>query len=356
MKSPVKFRNHIKKIWRMKPEEETRFGKIRLDKNERIAPFSDGFWQDILADITQELVQAYPEVLPLYKKLSDFHGMSVDNFLLTAGSDAAIKHCFEAFVSPGDKVIYPKPTFAMVSVYGELYGGEMEGVGYDRNLQLNINNLLNSINDKTSLIILANPNSPTGTYVSNVRIADILEKSASFRIPVLIDEAYYGFCQHTAIELMKDYHNLIITRTFSKIAGIAGLRIGYAIGHPEVVSLLTKFRPMYEVNSIGIMFANKILDNWEVAEKYGRQTIEGRNRFADFLRDAGFSVINTEANFLHVALGNHKKEILEVLETQGILVRGMLTVPGYESYTRFSVGPWKSIIPVVEVIKKVLNK
>ena len=354
--SPVKFRNHIEKVWRMKPDEKTRIGKIRLDKNERVTSFSGKLWENMIAGISQDLVQAYPEVWPLYKRLSDIHGMSPDSFLLTSGSDAAIKHCFEAFVSPGDKVIYPQPTFAMVSIYGELFGAARVGIGYDSNLVMDIGYFLNAIDDKTSLVILANPNSPTGTYIPNSEIAAILEKAALLRVAVLIDEAYYGFCRHTAFDLMKKYRNLIITRTFSKIAGIAGLRIGYAIGHPEVISLLSKFRPMYEVNSLGVLFVHKILDNWEMAEEYGRQTVEGRNLFAGFLREAGFPVINTEANFLHVDLGSSKKEILETLEAKNILVRGMLSVPGYENYTRFSVCPWEAMSPVVAVIKSVLNK
>lgn len=354
MSVSVKFRSHIEKVWRVKPDEQSRLEKMRLDKNERISPFPAEFWQKSLSAISQELVQAYPEVWPLYVKLSEFHGLTTDSFLLTAGSDAAIKHCFEVFVSPGAKVIYPNPTFAMVSIYGELYGAEKIAIGYDKNLNLRIEYLLGAIDEKTSLIILANPNSPTGTYVHDSILSEILKKAASFRIPVLIDEAYYGFCRHTALNLLKDYQNLIIARTFSKIAGMAGLRVGYAIGHPEVISLLTKFRPMYEVNSFGVVFAGKLLDNWGMAEKYAGQTVEGRNRFAAFLNNLGLPVINTEANFLHVDFGNSKKKVLDALEAEGILVRGTLSVNGYENYTRFSVGPWESMMPVVESIKKVL--
>lgn len=350
MTIPVKFRKHIAKIWRPAPEEQSRIGKIRLDKNERVSPFPTTFWQSALDAVTQEIVQACPEVWPLYKKLADIHSLSIENFLLTAGSDAAIRHCFEAFVTIGDKVLYPEPTFAMVSVYGALYGADMDAVGYDSHLNLNVGYLVDEIDEKTSLIILANPNSPTGTYISNVRIEEILERALNYRVPVLIDEAYYGFCPHTAEGLMGNYPNMIITRSFSKITGMAGLRIGYAMGHPEVISLLTKFRPMYEVNAVGIVFACKILDNWEIASTYGRQTIEGRNRFAAFLREQGFPVIDTETNFLHVDFGKLKKFILDALATEGILVRGMLNISGFENFTRFSVGPWKIMSRVAEII------
>lgn len=350
MTVPVKFREHIAKIWRPAPEEQSRLGKIRLDKNERVSPFPTAFWQSALDAVTQEIVQACPEVWPLYKKLADIHNLSIEYFLLTAGSDAAIRHCFEAFVAPGDKVLYPEPTFAMYPVYGALYGAVMAAVGYDSNLNLNIGYLVDEIDEKTSLIILANPNSPTGTYVSNARVEQILEKALNYRVPVLIDEAYYGFCPHTAAGLMGNYPNMIITRSFSKITGMAGLRVGYAMGHPEVISVLTKFRPMYEVNAVGVVFACKILDNWHIAEEYGRRTIEGRNCFAEFLTNQGFPVIKTETNFLHVDFGISKKFILDALATEGILVRGMLNIRGFENYTRFSVGPWAVMSRVAEII------
>jgi histidinol-phosphate aminotransferase len=350
MTVPVKFREHIAKIWRPAPEEQSRLGKIRLDKNERVTPFPIAFWQSALDEVTQEIVQACPEVWPLYKKLADMHSLSIEHFLLTAGSDAGIRHCFEAFVAPGDKVLYPEPTFAMVPVYGALYGADMDAVGYDSHLNLNVGYLIGQIDEKTALIILANPNSPTGTYVSNARIEEILERALNYRVPVLIDEAYYGFCPHTAAGLMGNYPNLIITRSFSKITGMAGLRVGYAMGHPEVISLLTKFRPMYEVNAVGVVFACKILDNWEIAATYGEQTIEGRERFSSFLKGCGFPVVDTETNFLHVDFGTLKKFILAALATEGILVRGMLNIIGFENYTRFSVGPWAVMSRVAEII------
>jgi len=355
MTIPVKFREHIEKIWRMEPVPETRLDKIRLDKNERISPFPMSFWQNVFKDITQDMVQACPEVWPLYHRLADANNLPMDHFLLTAGSDAAIRHCFETFVSPGDKVFYPEPTFAMVTIYGALYDANMQAVNYDRNLCLDMNRLIEGIDEKTSLIVFANPNSPTGTYEDNDKISMILHRAAQYHVPVLIDEAYYGFCPYTSAGLMKAFRNLIITRSFSKIAGMAGLRVGYAMGDPEVISLLTKFRPMYEINSVGIAFACNILDHWDVAEEYGQKTREGRKLFSDFLRSYGFSVIDTETNFIHVDFGTIKGKILENLIAQGILVRGMLTVQGYENYTRFSVGPWESMSTAVKALNAILK-
>lgn len=354
MAAPVKFRAHIENVWRMPPDQQTRLGKLRLDKNERIETFHDDLWQEFYRELSQEQILAYPEVWPLYTELAAHHRLAPENFLLTAGSDAAIRHCFEAFVAPSDTVIYPDPTFAMVGIYCDLYGAERIGIGYDRDLRLDTDLMTQRIDDRTALVILANPNSPTGTAVPEAAVRQILAKAAMHRVPVMIDEAYYGFCQITAEPLLPEFNNLIVTRSLSKVAGLAGLRIGYAIAHPEVTALLGRFRPMYEINACAVLFARKLLANWDQVLDYGKRTAEGRDRLAQTLQDLGLAVVNTETNFIHVDLGEAKEAVLQALEQANILVRGMLNVAGYQHHTRFSVGPWDTISPVLEIITRVL--
>jgi len=356
MTSFVKHREIVDTVWRTEPDGITRFDKLRLDKNERIGPFPPELLKEFVDGIDEQKIQAYPEVFPLYEKLASFHKLETKNILLTAGSDAAIRHCFEVFVNPGDRLIYLDPTFAMVTVYGGLFGANMSGVQYDANLEIDVDKVVSLIDQETSLIVMANPNSPTGTYLPNDSVKRIAEVAARYRIPLLIDEAYYGFCPYTAMDLITDHANIIVARTFSKVAGMAGLRVGYAIGHRDVISLLTKFRPMYEVNSLAILFALKILDNWHVAEEYGRETIKGRNYFSDFLKSLGFPVVDTETNFLHVDFGQKKDKVIQAMNDRGMLVRGMLSIPGYENYTRFSVGPREVMEPVMRAIYDVLEE
>ena len=185
-------------------------------------------------------------------------------------------------------------------------------------------------------------------------LEDILKKALRVRVPVLIDEAYYGFCRHTACGLMGAYPNLIVARSFSKVTGMAGLRVGYAMSDPAVISVLTKYRPMYEVNSIGIIFALKILDNWHIAEEYGRDTIEGREHLVHFLSQMELKVIDTETNFIHVDFGSRKDTILRALDAAGVLVRGMLSIDGFENYTRISVGPKDTMELVIGIIRSVM--
>lgn len=354
MCAPVKFRQHIEKVWRMPPDSHSRLNKVRLDKNERIEIFPTEFWQELVKEVSQESVLAYPETSPLYDQLAQHHRLAPENFLLTAGSDAAIRHCFEAFVAPGDKVVYPHPTFAMVAIYCDLFGAEKAPIGYDGSLSLDTVKMLSEIDENTALVVLANPNSPTGTAVTDQFIRQLLNKAATLKVPVMIDEAYHGFCSVTAEPLLAEFENLIVTRSFSKVAGLAGLRIGYVMANPEVIGLLTRFRPMYEVNSFGVLFSRKVLSSWDMVLDYGQRTGKGRDRLAQELKNLGLAVVDTETNFIHVDLGAAKDTVLNALGENGVLVRGMLSVPGYENFTRLSVGPWEVMVPILATIIKVL--
>ena len=350
----VKHKNWIHTVNRVRSDLATRHNKIRLDKNERVSPFNDEFWNNIMSRIKQEHVLAYPETEIFYRKLADIFGVTVDNIMVTAGSDFAIKTAFDLFVNPEDEVIILAPTFAMVDVYCNLYNARKIEIGYDSNLNLEVNKLISAIGGSVSLIIIANPNSPTGTYIENDTIRLILEEAGKHSIPVLIDEAYYGFCPFTAMDMLESFNNLIITRTFSKTAGLAGLRIGYLVANENVLSLLYKFRPMYEVNSIAVLFASEILDNWQVVEEYIDNTEKGKRWLLQELENVSFKTIDTKANFIHVDFGKYKNNILRLFEEKNILIRGFLNVNGYKNYTRITIGPKLEMEKVVDCVKLAL--
>ena len=175
--------------------------------------------------------------------------------------------------------------------------------------------------------------------INNIKKEEqILEKAQRYSIPVLIDEAYWGFCPHSAFDLLDSYENLIIVRTFSKTAGLAGLRIGYTLSSKKIASLLYKFRPMYEVNSVAILFALNILDNWNIVDDYIAETENGKRWFLQELGNMSFRTIDTCTNFIHVDFGKDRDNILRLFKENDILIRGGLGVKGYENYIRISIG------------------
>ena len=322
-----------------------------MEKNERVTPFSSGFWKKAVKNITPERILAYPEPEGFYRKLSKFYGMSAGHFVLTAGSDAAIRNGFDLCVKPGDAVVTLKPTFAMVEVYCELYNAKKRLVSYNRDLSLDIDALLGSIDKKASLVVLANPNSPTGTYIDNATMEKIIRRAKQFGAVVLVDEAYYGFCPKTCLALVERFDNLMITRTFSKACGMAGLRIGYIIACPSLAELLYKFRPMYEVNSMALLFAETALDNWKETNTYIKETVAGKDYLIKELKRLGFSYVETRANFIHIDFKNKKKAAQQLFEQQEIRVRGGLALPGYESFLRITLGPKPAMRKFVQALE-----
>ena len=240
----------IDNIYRIRGTVPGRHDALRLDKNERITKFNSYIYEEILSKLRHEHLTAYPETEPLYDLLAKYHNVNRDQVVVTAGSDAGIKYCFELLADQGCEVITLSPTFAMVDIYAQLYGVKQVRIGYDADLKLKFEDLLAAISHKTALIIIANPNSPTGTLISDIDIRLVISKARENGAVVLVDEAYYGFSRQTVLPYIAEYDNLIVARTFSKSFGLAGCRVGYLIAQSGLAHQLYKFRPMYEVNAL----------------------------------------------------------------------------------------------------------
>jgi histidinol-phosphate aminotransferase len=347
----IKHKLWVDGVSRLRGEAKTRHGLMRLDKNERVTPFQQDFFDQLMSDITSDHLTAYPEVEPIYERLAEEHKVSVDNLMLTAGSDAGIRHCFDLFVNPGGEVVVLDPTFAMVDIYCQLFGAKKQAICYDRQLRLDLERMFSVIGPKTELVIIANPNSPTGTLILEEDINVILLKAACFQVPVLVDEAYYGFCKQTAVSILKEHSNLIVGRTFSKAYGLAGLRVGYLLAQTEITQLLYRFRPMYEVNAVGILAAMKLLDQPVIAENYLLETEAGRRHLWEFAKAKGLSFRDTQTNFVYIDFGDKKQAVMDEFVKSGVLVRGGLSIEGFESYLRISLGPVTAMRSLTEVLQ-----
>jgi len=347
----IKHKKWIGKIFRSQPANFSRYGKICLDKNERVEKFRRTFLKKFISKIDSDKINLYPEVLALYKTLSRFHKFPTNQFVLTSGIDGAIKTCFELFVSKGDKVVILQPTFAMVDIYCKISNARKIGIQYDKNLNLDIKNLTSKIDRKTSLVIIANPNSPTGTIISKPDMIKVIKKAKNFNIPVLVDEAYYEFCNVTVLSLIKKYQNLIVARTFSKSYGLAGLRIGYLITNKKIAKILFNLKPMYEINSLGILAASMVLKNTKISKDYIFEIKKGLKILVKYLKKNNISFFKTHANFIYVHAGKKLNYLYEKMHKSGILVKKGLDVKGYENYLRITLCPPKQIKIVISKLK-----
>lgn len=344
----------IRKIKNLKRDNLSFFSRkkfIRLDKNEKVDLYGKNIFKKI--NLSPFDLSAYPESGAVYKKIAKINKISINNIILTAGSEFGIRMCLEYFChKKNKKIITLNPTFGMVDVYSKLFNINQIQIGYNKDLKLDLKKLEKNINSKISLIIIANPNSPTGTIINKFQIKKILIKARKKNVPVLIDEAYFGFYKSTYLKYIKKFKNLIILRTFSKSYGLAGLRVGYLAANRFLVEELYKFKPMYEINSIACKALIFFLNNPKMSSRYVSDVFKGKFFLESELKKLKMVFLKTYANFLHIKLGKKKKFIENKLKINRILTRKGPGVKGLEDFLRITLGPKKEMKKVLKILKK----
>ena len=236
---------------------------IRLDRNEDPDGWPRNHFKNVINKITPSDFSCYTESETLKKKIADLVTCKEENIFITSGADGAIKTICEIYLDNNDKVLIEDPSWPMYEVYSNAYTKKIEKIAYSNNLTLNPKIFCELIQkEKIKLVIIANPNMPTGTIKSLKSLEEILKIAYRRKTIVVIDEAYYWFSNITLSPLIKKYSNLIIVRTFSKAFGLAGLRVGYCISSKKRINELFLLKPIVEANSLGIKISEYALDNF----------------------------------------------------------------------------------------------
>jgi len=332
--------------------------QIWLDKNENLDPVLLEVSSAVLLHVYRSALACYPEAGELYRKLGVWVGVTPDSLLLTPGSDGAIRLVFESFVEPGDAVFITEPTFAMYPVYAKMFGARVTALQYqpgERGPWLDYAALVRRVREEMpKLLCLPNPDSPTGTVVSPEVMGELLAACEAAGTVFLVDEAYHPFHAETQVGYTQTSRNLIVARTFAKAWGVAGLRIGYAVAHPETIGLLHKMRPMYEVSTLATDFMARMLDHSDAMHASVARTQAGKQWFSAEMRALGFDVLETAGNFLHVRFGVSGSAVHQTLQGR-VLYRKGFDVPALAGYSRFSMAPQEILAPVVGLIRKAVK-
>lgn len=305
------------------PDERSRY--LCLDKNERVDPWRADDLDALIGHLASGDLSQYPVIEPFRRKMAAWVGVDADWLALTGGSDPAIRAVFDVFGRAGDVVMMPRPTFAMYPVYAALSEMRTYELHYDASLQLTARAVVDALEAvQPRLLCLPNPNSPTGTLMPIDGLREILATAARLKTAVLIDEAYYYFCPHTALPLVKEFDNLIVTRTFSKAGGIAGVRLGFMVSQPRNVDLLRRPKPMYEISSIALRFGEYLIAHDDILWASARDANAGRDVLAEGLRGFGLTPLDGHGNFLlaRVPSGVSPQAVAAALREQGILIKG----------------------------------
>ena len=289
-----------------------------------------------------EEVYLYPDggCYVLRSLLSSELGVGPDSLIFGAGSDEVIRFIAETFVNPGDEVVYGSVSFSQYEFVTRIVGGTcvpapMEGLDYD------IDAIISAVNEKTRAIFLANPNNPTGGMVTKDQVDRIISAIPE-DVLLILDEAYYEYVDNdgypdSVADYVKAGRNVIVLRTFSKIHALAGLRIGYGVARPEIISLLNKVKPPFNVTSVAQAAAAAALTDREHVAESVRVNKEGREYLYQEFDKMGLDYVRSEANFVLVDVGKSSKSVFSDLLKRGIIVRTG-DIFGIDTHIRVTVG------------------
>lgn len=332
--------------------------QLWLNKNENSDPILNAKIKSLIGNVKNFAINTYPETAKIYSKLAKMDGLQASNFLLTHGSDGAIRAVFDVFVSPGDVVLHTNPTFAMYDVYSKMYGAKEIGFDYQYSAQgpkFDVENFFNVIkNEKPKLVCLPNPDSPTGTILAENKMLKLLKLTNQIGSLLLIDEAYYPFYETTVIREVNEFPNLLVCRSFSKAWGAAGFRVGYLAGHHSLMEILHKSRPMYELSTFSSELVNLLLDCREDVMAAVERLENGRRYFTQELEAMGFVVTESHGNFLHVDFGKSESAIAEVLKKIVLYRTEFNNASCLKGFSRFTLATKEQFEGIVHKIKSVV--
>ena len=328
----------------LSPSEKKKFNPraiedlIRLNSNEN--PFGPSAQVRKAMSKAFDLGCRYPYSFSqeLMAQISEREGVSEDHICITGGSTEGLKIVGLTYGKDGGEIIAAKPTFLAMMTYAQQWGGTVNWVPLDENLLHNTDEMEKRISSKTKLIFLCNPNNPTSTLLPRNELRSFVD-AASRKTMVFSDEAYYDFIEESdypsMTEFVKRGANVIVSRTFSKVYGLAGLRIGYMVAKPEITQKLRKNVVAY-TNILAIAAASEAMKDREFYDFSLRKTKEGKQLIYETLRNLGLEYVKSQTNFIFFKSGMPIAKLQEKMKTQGVMVGRPF--PPYDNWCRISTG------------------
>jgi histidinol-phosphate aminotransferase len=302
------------------PPTGNRHDKVRLDFNENTVGCSPAVIEHLKSVLTAGELTVYPDYARVKAALSAHFRVTADELLLTNGTDEAIQVLVNTYVDDGDEVIALRPSYAMYRFYSEVAAAKIVEVDYKAPaLAFPLAELLAAITPRTRAVLIANPNNPTGTAIDLAGVERILK--AAPNAAVLIDEAYYEFFGVTALHLLAKYPNLFVSRTFSKVYGMAALRMGCLFSQAANVKYLHKAQSPYSVNALAAAAAEAAVRDTAYIENYVTEALAAREMLEAGLEKLGIHYVPGAANFVLGYFGDRAIEVRDALRSKAILVR-----------------------------------
>jgi histidinol-phosphate aminotransferase len=334
------------------PEPNSLCNSIKLDANESLIGPSPRVMRHVQEAITD--IKYYPDAngQHLKSRLAEKYHVMPSQITLGNGSNDVLDAIARVFSGPGDENLYSQYSFAVYPIVSLSTGANpimVPSLRWGNDLA----KILDTINTKTKIIFLANPNNPTGTWFDSTQFDQFIQ-AVPQRIIIVLDEAYFEYSNNmdlpNGLDYLKKYSNLIVTRTFSKAYGLAALRIGYAISHPDAADLLNRVRQPFNVNRLGLIAAHTALDDLNHLDKTIELTKRGMQQWLDGLDEIGMSYIPSRGNFLCINVGNGFA-VTKTLADHNIMVSPLINY-GMPEYIRVSIGTERENRSVLSMLAK----
>jgi histidinol-phosphate aminotransferase len=346
-------RRAVRNMRAYNPPLEGRIAKLRLDFNENPIGCSPVV-RRALAKLSSASISAYPEQETVRRKAAKHFGVHSSALLLTNGTDEALSLVVSTFVEPRDCVLLVEPTYAMYRFYSELAGAQIIVARYDETMSFPWKDVLAALKQKPRVFFLPNPNSPTGNLLTQSDLRRILKAADARQTVIVIDEAYFEFSGVTVIPWIARNKNLIITRTFSKTAGLAGLRLGCVFTNKELAAAMRKAQSPYPVNAAALVAAEAAINDRKFIARTVREVQRSYNDLQRGLTMLGVKYFPSAGNFVLANFKTRAKEIVAALNRKDILVRDRSSDFAGEGVVRITLGTPAQTKRLLKELKELL--
>lgn len=343
-------KSHIVAMSAYTPPLEGRDPKkhLLLDFNERTLPVSKAVEQALVDYIRDGRLQQYPSYGDVVGQIAKYAGVEAGQVMITNGSDQGIELVFRSVCREGDEVIIPEPSFAMYSQCAKIENTNVISPAYTREGGFPTQAVLNAITERTRLIVIANPNNPSGTEAARNDIIEIVK--AAPNAAVLVDECYFEYCGASVCDLVAQYSNLIVVRTFSKTWGIPSLRLGYIISDKPNITALLNVRGPYDINQLAVVAIRAALADIDSVRDYVREVMDTSKPLMEkFLDNNNIPYWPSSANFIWI-FPTEAEKIELALRERGILVRPKGDIAGNPGL-RVTLGTAEQTRKMISVIE-----
>ena len=330
---------------------ENRKGNLRLDMNENLLGCSPKA-RAALRRLDAETLATYPEKGMAIARLAPLFGAHAGEMLLTNGIDDGLRLIADAYFERGRMILLVEPTFPMYRFFAEQREARIRALRYDSDMRFPLEAVLKMLRSEPAIVFLANPNNPTGTLLGKMELRRILD--AGRHGLVVVDEAYFEFAGVTALPWIRRRRNLIVTRTFSKATGLAGLRLGCIFAHREAAGNLRRAEPPFPVSIAALAAAEAALRDRRFVREGAEEIRRNRKLLEENLRRLGAKVIPSAANFVLGDFGARGPKIVRALARKAILVRDFSSVFGRAGYIRITVGKMAQMRQLLRQLESLL--